>query len=121
MSVALTAYVSMQRIESFLAEEEVPDWASSLKAIEAQYASPGCDQGPIGFDRATFEWHGRSETSDGSGTITPGVFRLSELDISFPVGKLTLIAGRTGSGKSALLNALLGGGANGCFLWRCNI
>lgn len=119
MFATLTAYVSMQRIESFLAEEEVPDWASSLKPAETQYTSLGCDEGRVGFDRAAFEWHRRSEgmkTPNEPGTMAPHVFRLSEINITFPVGKLTLVTGRTGSGKTALLNALLGGKANGWFL-----
>jgi ABC-type cobalamin/Fe3+-siderophores transport system ATPase subunit len=36
-------------------------------------------------------------------------FELGPLDITFPKGKLTLVSGATGSGKSALLAALLGG------------
>lgn len=35
-------------------------------------------------------------------------FRLMDLDIKFPRGKLTLVAGKFGSGKSLLLLALLG-------------
>ncbi|KAF8522635.1 P-loop containing nucleoside triphosphate hydrolase protein, partial [Hysterangium stoloniferum] len=87
----LNAYVSMQRIESYLAEPEVPAWASSLTA------GPDKLNTQIGFEKASFEWHG-----------APGAFRLDDIDVIFPIGKLTLIFGRTGSGKSAFLGALLG-------------
>ncbi|KAF8583414.1 pleiotropic drug resistance ABC transporter [Ramaria rubella] len=107
------SYVSMQRIEAYLAEEEVPSWASSLRATEDpdNHNVTTGDNGRIGFEHANFEWHRPVEgaaTPDTSGTVTPHDFRLTDLNILFPIGKLTLISGRTGSGKTALLNALLG-------------
>ncbi|EGN94459.1 hypothetical protein SERLA73DRAFT_114694 [Serpula lacrymans var. lacrymans S7.3] len=98
----LHAYVSMQRIEGFLSEDEVPDWASSLTSPEA---TADLDVGPhseIGFHQATFEWHSASTVS------SEARFRLGPLNVQFPKGVLTLITGDTGSGKSALLAALLG-------------
>lgn len=89
----------MQRIEAFLNEPEVPEWASSLKMPASMRAS---GQGEIGFDNAAFEW-------DASPKDTPSRFELGPLDVKFPMGKLTLVSGATGSGKSALLAALLGG------------
>jgi ABC-type multidrug transport system fused ATPase/permease subunit len=55
----------------------------------------------IGFQNATIAWPGalRSQTS-------PWVLR--DLDLEFPRGKLSVISGRTGSGKSLLLAAILG-------------
>lgn len=93
------AYVSMQRIEKFLAEPEVPDWASSLKRSAEPTSSNDTE---IGFENATFEW-------DVAPTEAPARFTLGPLDIRFPPGKLTVVSGPTGSGKSALLVALLGG------------
>ena len=88
----------MRRIESFLNEPEVPDWASTLKAS----VNP-VDQGIIGFVQATFNW----ENSDSNSSAS--LFSLGPLNITFPRGQLTLISGATGSGKSAVLAALLGG------------
>ena len=86
----------MQRIEEFLREPEVPDWASSLKPSDATSADE------IGFDDAAFQW-------DIAPRSEPSRFVLGPLDLRFPKGALSLISGATGSGKSALLNALLGG------------
>lgn len=94
-----TAYVSMQRIEKFLDEPEVPDWASSLKRDPHPTTS---NETEIGFDNATFEW----DTAPKDG---PSRFTLGPLNIKFPPGKLSLVSGPTGSGKSALLVAMLGG------------
>lgn len=93
----LHAYVSMQRIESFLAEGEVPEWASTLDKEDA------IPFNEIAFRDASFHWHGLPKSMTESSRFT-----LGPLDINFPVGKLTLISGATGSGKTALLTALLG-------------
>lgn len=92
-----TAYVSMQRIEHFLEEKEVPDWASTLSASE------NSSDGNVGFESAMFQWQSVPKNSSTS------LFELGPLDLVFPKGQLTLISGPTGSGKSALLAALLGG------------
>ncbi|CAL1717117.1 unnamed protein product [Somion occarium] len=96
----LHAYVSMQRIEAFLNEPEVPDWASSLKSSDTSTARHPKDE-KIGFVNATFEW-------DVAPRAEPSRFRLGPLDMEFPEGKMTLVSGATGSGKSALLAAILG-------------
>ncbi|THH32259.1 hypothetical protein EUX98_g1936 [Antrodiella citrinella] len=95
----LHAYVSMQRIEQFLKEPEVPDWACSLKSTGQP---PSSDEGKVGFEDAAFEWD-IAPKSD-----IPSRFTLGPLDIQFPKGNMTLVSGATGSGKSALLAALLG-------------
>jgi len=89
----------MQRIEGFLRESEVPTWASSLTA---SYDDRHTDE--IGFAAATFQWPSLPKSPS-----TPSRFELGPLDITFPKGKLTLVGGATGSGKTALLAALLGG------------
>ena len=95
------AYVSMQRIEEFLREPEVPDWASSLKPSDAMSADD------LGFEDAAFQW-------DVAPRSEPSRFVLGPLDVRFPKGSLSLISGPTGAGKSALLNALLGGKCTRC-------
>ena len=86
------AYVSLQRINNFLGEDEVPDWACDLKRKESKPVNE------IGFKNATFVWHSEEEP-----------FRLGPLDLTFPVGRLTLVTGPIGSGKSAIFAAMLGG------------
>ncbi|KAH9906597.1 ABC transporter type 1, transmembrane domain-containing protein [Fomitopsis serialis] len=94
----LHAYVSMQRIEKFLAEAEVPEWASTLK-MAANPAASLPDE--VGFEDAVFEW-------DVAPRDVQSRFRLGPLNVEFPKDRLTLVSGATGSGKSALLAALLG-------------
>ncbi|KJA28401.1 hypothetical protein HYPSUDRAFT_62031 [Hypholoma sublateritium FD-334 SS-4] len=100
----LHAYVSMQRIEDFLKEDEVPDWASTLlgDSIDPVVTKQG-EKVETGFSDASFEWK-ESLCTD----AVPSRFHLGPLDIIFPAGKLTIVSGATGSGKSAFLVALLG-------------
>ncbi|KAK8850432.1 hypothetical protein IAR55_004350 [Kwoniella newhampshirensis] len=123
----LQANVCVKRIEDFLNEDEVPDWVSSLKR-----SSNPRDDGPtkIAFENATFRWNtgGQSEnpkpdakkanapepassqdsTAVGSETPETPVFTLSDLNVNFPIGQLTVVTGPTGAGKTAILVALLG-------------
>jgi ABC-type multidrug transport system fused ATPase/permease subunit len=115
----LRALVSLQRMEDFLDEDEVEDWVSSLKA---PHVSPEeAADTKIGFEQASFRWNtgvnvkaeqenkSTEQHDDGNGTTTPPfVFELSDLDVIFPTGKLSVISGPTGAGKSAVLAALLG-------------
>src|ERR1700722_3219166 len=89
----------MQRIEEFLAEQDVPDWASSLKTSIHRHVPS-----EIRVSAASFEFHRASKVYP-----RPACFQLGPLDITFPKGQLSLVSGATGSGKSALLAALLGG------------
>ena len=89
----ITAYVSIKRLHAFLREEEVPEWASSL--VRNKPGARGCKE--IGFRNAVLRWSNRD------------LFQLGPLNVSFPLGKLSLVTGSTGSGKSAFLGALLGG------------
>ena len=108
----------------------VPDWVSSLK--RSPYAR-STEITKIGFENATFRWNsGKQEEStkdtpkakskgNGNGTASSPtvsqsstanadeeVFELSNLNVNFPIGKLSVVTGATGAGKSAILVALLG-------------
>lgn len=101
-SINKQAYVSMQRIERYLEEEEVPEWVSAFSTSTAS-SRPDSD-GTIGFSDATFEWQALPKS-----TPSEEGFQLRNMNFLFPPGKISLVSGQTGSGKSALLAALLGG------------
>lgn len=94
------------RIEKFLKEPE----------ITRQDSRPSSSNDPeIGFRNASFQWpNGASSTDDLNNNIDITIknplnkFTLFDLNITFPVGKLSIICGPTGSGKTSLLMALLG-------------
>ena len=48
------------------------------------------------------------DTDDASSTASQPVFQLRDLDVHFPRGEMTLLAGKFGTGKTLLLLALLG-------------
>ncbi|KAJ1746171.1 hypothetical protein LPJ69_006571, partial [Coemansia sp. RSA 1752] len=88
VSYSTTFYVSFRRIESYLGQDEVQPLEDRVDANN--------DTGALGFNNAMFLWNVDSQ------------FRLGNLDVRFPSGKLSLIGGPTGSGKSSLLSALIG-------------
>lgn len=93
------AKVSIDRVEEFLNEEETEKYE--------QLGQDNVDEHGvkhIGFKDATLIWGGKDTVAeDGS-----RAFRLMDLNIDFKMGKLNIIAGATGSGKSSLLMGLLG-------------
>lgn len=125
---ALNAWVSVQRLEAFLKEDEVDDFVSALAGKPDQTVeditshsapqenlSQAHSAEPIEFVGATFTWSKPDEkdddtTSSGSTSATVSQPRgmLRDVTISFPPAKLSIIAGPTGSGKSTLLHAILG-------------
>lgn len=91
--------VSVDRVEEFLNEDETE------KYDQLKHESKGDDDDPIiGFDKATLSW-GRKDALDGQGHHS---FRMINISLRFQVGRLNIIAGPTGSGKTSLLMALLG-------------
>lgn len=101
---ALQGFVSCRRIEKYLCLDEVA-------AIEENDG-----EGDIVLSSATFTWP-RDETAFENGLVIDAVsnaatpktaFTLADLNLRFPKGKLSLICGRLGSGKSLLLAGLLG-------------
>lgn len=95
---SIIAHISLQRINSFLLEEEVESWASTLKRAQFDERDE-----QIGFSNASLQWHSPTQQENRK------LFELRDIDISIPPSSLTLVTGATGSGKSALLAALLGG------------
>ncbi|EGG07028.1 uncharacterized protein MELLADRAFT_85900 [Melampsora larici-populina 98AG31] len=90
----LRAYVSVKRIEDFLSEEDVPQWVCGIND-PGRVAIP---TGQINFcDEAIFAWSNQADS-----------FRIGPLSLELPVGRLTLVTGPTGSGKSTFLAAILG-------------
>lgn len=123
------AYVSVIRIDDFLKEDEVPDWVSSLKRPALSANAPIDTR--IGFEgKALLKWNSGAQEGDKKGKANGNAaaatangngaarddseeeeappFELSDLEITFPVNKLSVIVGATGAGKSAILHALLG-------------
>ncbi|RKP09575.1 P-loop containing nucleoside triphosphate hydrolase protein [Thamnocephalis sphaerospora] len=104
---ALQCRVSLRRIEKYLGQPEierpsVEDLADHGHLIEEQEA--------IGFVNASFRWTDNSDLAvdDVQQSRVNVGFVLNNMNISFPFGELSVVAGPTGSGKTSILMALLG-------------
>ncbi|SCU77356.1 LAME_0A00826g1_1 [Lachancea meyersii CBS 8951] len=86
LSFVIQSKVSLDRVQDFLDEEETE-----------KYEQITVDSKRIGFENATFSWD--RSTAD---------FKLKNLSLDFKMGKLNVVIGPTGSGKTSLLMALLG-------------
>ncbi|KAG8740134.1 hypothetical protein FRC10_004719 [Ceratobasidium sp. 414] len=98
----LQSVVSAKRIEKYMASAEVSD----IQSIKETALDP-----TIKFVSASVSWpQQRPSSSSVSSTLfTPRTrFTISDLSAEFPEGKLSLVCGKIGSGKSLLLLALLG-------------
>jgi ABC-type multidrug transport system fused ATPase/permease subunit len=96
---AIIARVSLQRLEASL---DGPDLESILTEPHQTPSETGTPV--IHFDGATISWPSEEEY-DASNDER---FTLRNLNISFPLNRLSIICGRTGSGKSLLLHSILG-------------
>jgi len=96
--------VSLDRVDKYLNEEETGKY---------DQLHDGCaSDGPakIALEKATFTWSTAGPRPQPSSSSEDGAdaFRLINIDVNFPVGRLSVIAGPTGSGKTSILMALLG-------------
>ncbi|KAI4117408.1 MAG: hypothetical protein LQ345_002349 [Seirophora villosa] len=85
---AIDAWTSVRRVEEYM---EAPEKDCSVTESDA-----------IVFENASVAW-----PSDSTGP-TPDTFHLRAVDLRFPPGELSVVSGKTGSGKSLLLAAILG-------------
>ena len=92
----IQAYTSCQRIQEFLDEPE------TLKYEQVSRPGPGDPQ--VGFTGAVVGYSSSEEIKDAE--FEP--FTLGEMNLSFPVGGLSVVIGPVGSGKTSLILSLLG-------------
>ena len=85
---ALEAWVSVKRIDEYLKAPEKDPYIISSDAI--------------GFEDASIAWPSDSREDD------PDRFALKNINVRFPIKELSVISGKTGSGKSLLLASILG-------------
>ena len=91
--------VSVDRVEEFLSEDETEKYEQLLQGRKDENGDP-----IIGFDKATLTWGGK----DAQKADKQKAFRMIDMDVHFLIGRLNIIVGPTGSGKTSLLMALLG-------------
>lgn len=115
----LNAFVSLRRLETFLAEEEVEPSITALSDEHTTLESLQRDEAGQRLPIAQQYNTERLEIIGGSFSWSPmpkeqavqHTLRRSELQdvtVSFPPGVLSVITGPTGSGKTTLLHAILG-------------
>lgn len=90
--------VSLDRVEEFLNEEETEKYTQLRHLLHEE------DDPQIGLVDATLTWGSKDEALNEEFPA----FRLINVNVDFQVGKLNIVAGPTGSGKTSLLMALLG-------------
>ncbi|UNI13647.1 hypothetical protein JDV02_000370 [Purpureocillium takamizusanense] len=95
------ARASMLRITEFLTEPDVPQPPSPRQRLDI-----------VGFEGASFRWTNSGtqvpEETEPLLVSPPTEFGLTDVSISFAVGKFNAVVGHRGAGKSSLLLALLG-------------
>jgi ABC-type multidrug transport system fused ATPase/permease subunit len=104
----IQAKVSLDRLHDFLHKTELLDEFDPHSNESAILDHVKVNTEVIGIRNASFTW-----TSESNGTITPGssrrnfTLRIND-EVIFRKGKINLIVGPTGCGKTSLLMALLG-------------
>ncbi|KAI0338657.1 multidrug resistance-associated ABC transporter [Trametopsis cervina] len=128
----LQSGIALNRISTYLDEDEVDERISTLKKPSDTSTVEDIASG-LGISEGTLKWNeveeGPKDTAELSSQLSSEDasdltaidnvsnadpdqqerrFRLAEISVVFPEGKLTVITGPTASGKTALLMALLG-------------
>ncbi|KAF8507555.1 multidrug resistance-associated ABC transporter [Gautieria morchelliformis] len=96
----LQSLVSVRRIEKYLGSAEV----AAAPPLETQDLT-------IALNNATITWpqdRGSGSSASSAASTPRHRFVLIDLTLKFPVGEMSLICGRLGSGKTLLLYSLLG-------------
>jgi ABC-type multidrug transport system fused ATPase/permease subunit len=88
------AWTSCTRLEKYLSQ-----------ADRQPIAKPGH---LIAFERASVAWPKADDAGDRQTQQQPEHSMLRDISLEFPTGKLSVVTGKTGSGKSLLLAAVLG-------------
>jgi ABC-type multidrug transport system fused ATPase/permease subunit len=111
-SVAFTTISVFEAIEMTLAiipemVTDLLDCLVSAKRIQEYLDSPDRQdrvvEGPqVKFNATTVSWPSDNPEDD------EDLFKLRDLNLDFPQGELSVVSGRTGSGKSLLLSAIIG-------------
>ncbi|KAF9016393.1 hypothetical protein BDZ89DRAFT_1094518 [Hymenopellis radicata] len=109
ITTSIAGKVSVDRINDFLKDTELIDAFAGDVTTGGDLYMPADDDDMstlIGFQNASFTW-----SSDVDGSLTPSkrnfLLRIDD-HLTFKPGRLNLIVGPTGSGKTSLLMALLG-------------
>jgi ABC-type multidrug transport system fused ATPase/permease subunit len=92
----LQAYTSCTRIQAFLDEPDTKKYQ--------QLSRPGRGDPEIGFRNAMVGYSSAADIEQAE--FEP--FQLGPLDLSFPIGQLSVVVGSVGSGKTTLIQSLLG-------------
>ena len=105
-------FVPVVFMDYFKARANASRMDEFLRGPEQERFLSSSPDGSISFHEASFAWPSDSAKSlsdiEKGGRLSSRRFSLHGVSLSFPLGELSVISGRTGSGKSLLLSAILG-------------